>query len=105
MSVTKRRCGETGIQELNEILKIENPTKRAIKYMLWGMRKQLFWDGNKRASTIVANEIMIENGCGIIIVKEEHVLEFNRLLTEFYNTNEEEKITKFIYENCIFGLE
>jgi len=92
-------------QELDEILKIENPTKRAIKYMLWGMRKQLFWDGNKRTSTIIANKIMIENGCGIIIVKEEHVLEFNRLLTEFYNTNEEEKITNFIYENCIFGLE
>ena len=31
--------------ELKEILSIESNTLRAIKYMLYGMRKQLFWDG------------------------------------------------------------
>lgn len=96
---------ETIKSELEKIINIENPTKRAIKYMLWGMRKQLFWDGNKRTSTVIANKIMIENGCGIIMVKEENLLEFNQLLTEFYNTNDDEKIMNFIYENCIFGLD
>ena len=48
--------------EIEQILKIENTTERAIEYMLYGMRSQLFWDGNKRTSTICANKIMIENG-------------------------------------------
>lgn len=49
-------------EEIKNILKKENETERAIEYMLYGMRSQLFWDGNKRTSTICANKIMIENG-------------------------------------------
>ena len=63
---------------VEEILKIENVTERAIEFMLYGMRKQLFWDGNKRTSTISANKIMIENGCGIIKVPDDHLEEFNK---------------------------
>lgn len=73
--------------------------------MLYGMRSQLFWDGNKRTSIIIANKIMIENGKGIITIKEENLLEFNKLLTEYYNTNNDEKIISFIYNNCIFGID
>ena len=92
-------------QDLSTILLIENVTLRAIKYMLYGMRSQLFWDGNKRTSMIIANKIMIENGKGIITVKEENLLEFNQLLTEYYNTNNDETIIKFLYNNCIFGID
>lgn len=91
-------------KEINDILKIENATERAIKYMLYGMRSQLFWDGNKRTSTIAANKIMIANGVGIIKVPDNKLEEFNKLLTEFYNTNDMTKISKFIYENCIDGI-
>ena len=42
-------------EEIEKILNIENTTERAIEYMLYGMRSQLFWDGNKRTSTICAN--------------------------------------------------
>ena len=91
-------------KEINDILKIENATERAITYMLYGMRSQLFWDGNKRTSTIAANKIMISNGAGIIKVPDNKLEEFNKLLTEFYNTNDMKKIRKFIYENCIDGI-
>ena len=91
-------------KEINDILKIENATERAITYMLYGMRSQLFWDGNKRTSTIAANKIMISNGAGIIKVPDNKLEEFNKLLTEFYNTNDMTKISKFIYENCIDGI-
>jgi len=91
-------------KEIEEILKIENPTERAIEYMLYGMRKQLFWDGNKRTSTIVANKIMIENGAGIIKVPDEHLEEFNKLLSDFYNTNNNDNIKEFLYQNCIDGI-
>lgn len=91
-------------KEINDILKIKNATERAITYMLYGMRSQLFWDGNKRTSTIATNKIMISNGAGIIKVPDNKLEEFNKLLTEFYNTNDMTKIRKFIYENCIDGI-
>lgn len=90
--------------DISKIIQIENVTQRAITYMLYGMRKQLFWDGNKRTSTIAANKIMIENGAGIIKIPDNRLEEFNTLLTEYYNTNNMEKISKFIYDNCIDGL-
>ncbi len=91
--------------EISKILLEENALERAIKLMFYLMRSQIFWDGNKRTSMIVANKIMIENGCGIITIKEEYISEFNKLLTDFYNTNDMTKIMQFIYDNCIFGLE
>ena len=93
------------INEINKIKKITNVTEQAIEYMLYGMKAQLFWDGNKRTSTICANAIMIKNGKGIIKVADKNLKEFNELLTEYYNTNEKEKIKKFIYDNCIYGID
>ena len=90
--------------EISQILKIENPTERSIEYMLYGMRSQLFWDGNKRTSTICANKIMIENGCGIIKVPDNKLEEFTTLLSDFYSTNNKEKLKQFIYNNCIDGI-
>ena len=91
-------------KRLKEILSIQNETERAIEYMLYGMRSQLFWDGNKRTSTICANKIMIENGCGIIKVPDNKLQEFTTLLSEFYNSNDNSKIKQFVYENCIDGI-
>lgn len=89
---------------IKEILQIENPTERAIEYMLYGMRSQLFWDGNKRTSNICANKIMIENGVGIIKVPDNKLEEFNILLSNFYSTDDNCRIKQFIYDNCIDGI-
>ena len=91
-------------KQVNNILQIENATERAIEYMLYGMRSQLFWDGNKRTSTICANKIMIENGCGIIKVPDNKLKDFTVLLSEFYSTNSKEKIKQFLFDNCIDGI-
>lgn len=96
---------EEVIMALNRINSIENVTKRAITYMLYGMRAQLFWDGNKRSSIIIANKIMISRGKGIITIKDSNLQEFNTLLTEFYNTNDSKKIEEFLYKKCIYGIE
>lgn len=80
-------------------------TERAIRIMLYLMRSQIFWDGNKRTSMIIANKIMIENGKGIITIKEEYIGQFNKLLSDYYTTGNSDLIIKFIYDNCIFGLE
>jgi len=91
-------------KDIEKILKIENTTERAIEYMLYGMRNQLFWDGNKRTSTICANKIMIQNGNGIIKIPDGKLQEFTTLLSEFYTTNDKEKIKQFIFDNCIDGI-
>ena len=96
---------EDVITNINEILKEENITSRSLNLMLYLMRSQIFWDGNKRTAMIVANKLLISNGCGIISVKEDDINEFNKLLTEYYNTGKKEKIIPFLYDKCIFGLE
>ncbi len=93
------------VGELNDIMKIQNQTERAITYMLWGMRSQLFWDGNKRTSTICANKILIENGNGILSVPEDQLEEFNERLSKFYETNDYNKINTFLYDKCLFGID
>ena len=96
---------EDVITNINEILKEENITNRSLNLMLYLMRSQLFWDGNKRTAMIVANKLLISNGCGIISIKEDDINEFNKLLTEYYNTDNKDKIISFLYNKCIFGLE
>ncbi len=96
---------EDVITNINEILKEENITGRSLNLMLYLMRSQIFWDGNKRTAMIVANKLLISNGCGIISVKEDDINEFNKLLTEYYNTGNKDKIIPFLYDKCIFGLE
>ena len=54
--------------------------------MFYLMINQIFWDENKSTSMLLANKIIIENGCVIITVKEELIKELNKLLTEYYNT-------------------
>lgn len=92
-------------KQLKKILAIENVTTRAIQYMLYGMRSQLFWDGNKRTSLICANKILIQKGKGILMVQDKYLKEFNQLLTNYYATNQSSKIEEFLYNHCIFGID
>ena len=100
--IPKKEEVEKQIQEINKIPEV---TKQAISYMLYGMRGQLFWDGNKRTSLILANKILIQNGKGVLTIKDRNLNEFNEKLTEFYNTNNPAPIEEFLYQNCIFGIE
>ena len=93
------------VREIEKINNIENASERAIKYFLWGMRSQLFWDGNKRTSTLCANKILIKEGKGILSVKEQDLREFNQRLTEFYNANDYSLIERFVYDRCIRGID
>ena len=93
------------VNEIKKIISIGNITERAIKYFLWGMRSQLFWDGNKRTSTLCANKILIAAGKGILSIKEQDLREFNQHLTDFYNTNNYSAIENFVYDRCIRGID
>ena len=92
-------------EKLQEILEISNTTQRAIEYMLYGMRAQLFWDGNKRTSMTLANKILISAGAGILTITDNHMETFNALLLDYYNTGEGEELKRFMYDNAIDGIE
>ena len=90
---------------LNKILESENSaTEKAINLMLYLMRSQLFYDGNKRTSMMVANQVMIQNGAGIISVPIKYQEEFLELLVKFYETNNMDEIKELIYNHCIDGI-
>ncbi len=93
------------LTEMNRILNISCVTERALTYMLWVMRRQLFWDGNKRTSIISANKILIENGRGIVTIEEKNLSEFNEKLSKFYETNDYSHIINFLFDKCIFGID
>ena len=83
---------------------IENITDRAMTMMLYLMRAQPFYDGNKRTAMIVANQIMIKNGKGVISIPLDKQSTFREMLIDFYETNNMDKIKIFIYDNCIDGI-
>lgn len=91
-------------EEMAQVQQIENTTERGISLMLYLMRKQMFLDGNKRTSMLAANHVMIANGVGIITVPIECQRDFTALLVEYYETGNMERITNFIYDNCIDGM-
>lgn len=89
---------------INKLFQIENPTERAINVMTYLMRTQLFHDGNKRTSQLVANQIMIQNGCGIIAIPVENNIEFFEKLIVFYETNDNKEMHRFLFDKCIDGF-
>ncbi|WP_318618370.1 Fic family protein [Sporosarcina sp. YIM B06819] len=84
---------------------LTSTTYRALKYMYYAMRTQIFWDGNKRTALIATNYIMLLNGNGILHIDESHLEVWNRLLSEFYETNNDEAIIEWTYNHCIFGID
>ena len=90
---------------LNKILESGNSaTEKAINLMLYLMRSQLFYDGNKRTSMMAANQVMIQNGAGIISVPIKYQEKFLELLVKFYETNNMDEIRELIYNHCIDGI-
>lgn len=80
-------------------------TYKGIHLMLYAMRAQLFWDGNKRSAIIGATTWLMQHGCGLISVTDDYFEQFNTLLSKFYETNDYTMIADFVYENCLYGIE
>lgn len=85
--------------------KINNTTERAIERMLWMMKAQLFWDGNKRTASLIANKDLISHGKGILTITENDILEFNTLLSHYYSTDKKTDLINMIYRKGISGVE
>lgn len=91
--------------ELKEILKNSNELERCIDLFCWIQRSQMFLDGNKRVANLVANKEMIKNGQGIIAVPVEKIGDYFTKLIDYYETGDNKNLKKWIYDNCIDGVE
>lgn len=87
--------------DIEKILSNENKKDVALDLMLYLMRNQIFFDGNKRTAMLIANKILIENGFGILAVSKENLNDFFANLVQFYETNNSNEIKKFCKEKCI----
>ncbi|MGF6907110.1 Fic family protein [Fusobacterium sp. PH5-44] len=91
--------------EMKKINIIESSTDKATTMMLYLMRTQAFYDGNKRTSMLVANQLMIQNGAGIISIPIKEQEKFRELLINFYETNDMKEIKKFVNDKCVDGID
>lgn len=92
-------------EDINDILNSnQSNIDKAIDLLLYIVRTQAFIDGNKRTSIIFANHLLIGKGGGIIVIPTEKVEEYKKLLINYYETGNDEKIKKFLVEKCYFEL-
>ena len=102
---SEERPDKERIQDnIKEILETKSPTERAMDIFLYLTRQQIFYDGNKRLATLAANQIMIQNGVGLLSVPIEKQKEFKDKLITYYETNQTEDLKKFLYDFCIEGI-
>lgn len=88
-------------EQINEICKQnKDAVDIAIELCLYCMKTQVFTDGNKRASVIFANHYLIAHGMGFIVIPENDVSEFKKLLVAFYEGESIEILRKFMRERC-----
>lgn len=73
----------------------------AIKLCLYCMKAQIFNDGNKRAAVIFANHYMITKAQGLLVIPQDHVPEFKRLLVAYYENRDNGEIIAFMRAFCL----
>lgn len=93
-------------QELSAILAADTTaTERALTAFAWGARGQLFWDGNKRTSLVLANKILLQAGAGMLTISERHMEQFNVQLLSYYDSGDMEPLKQSMYNTSIQGIE
>lgn len=76
-------------------------TDAILTMFMWQIKAQLFWDGNKRTASLIANKSLIKHGLGILTVPEKELLTFNQYLSHYYSTDESEPLKTFLYNTCL----
>lgn len=89
------------IENISDIInRNAEPLDIAIELCLYCMKTQIFNDGNKRASVIFANHFLISNAGGLLVIPENHVPEFKKLLVKYYEERDNGEIKTFLKRNC-----
>lgn len=85
----------------NIVASNKSPIDIAIELMLYVMKAQIFFDGNKITAVILANHFLISKGFGLIVIPTELFDEYRLHLINYYE-NEDENIKIFLKEKCSF---
>ena len=89
------------IENILEIInRNDEPINIAIELCLYCLKTQIFNDGNKRASVIFANHYLISKAGGLLVIPENHVSEFKKLLIGYYENKDNGEIKAFLKQNC-----
>lgn len=91
-------------KEIERINNISESIERALEYFAYACKQQLFWDGNKRTSTIVASKILIAFGEGILTIGKDNAEEFNTTLNNWYLEDDLQPL-KDCLRKCIKTME
>ena len=67
------------------IINMEDPYESACEYLSYAIKAQLFWDGNKRTSLLVAAKILIDRNAGMIHLSPGYIDEFSKKLKINYD--------------------
>lgn len=92
---------DTVKEEIKNILNISCATERVIELLIYCLANNVFPEYNDITALLIANYIMVKNGCGLLLPPPEkrHIL---RQLMRDYCDNKGDAIKHFIYEHCIF---
>lgn len=86
-------------EELNDIFQLDiDDVDKAILILLYVMKKQIFLDGNKRTAVIFANHFLISRAKGLIVIPNEKVEDYKKLLILYYEGKDEKSIKDFLKE-------
>ncbi|EEG88869.1 Fic family protein [Coprococcus comes ATCC 27758] len=96
---------DTAKAAIEKIANMEPGRERALKMFGYLCRSQLFSDGNKRTAQLIANKMLIADGCGILAIPKEQINNFETLLLDFYETNKPDKFFSFLTKEAIYGLD
>ncbi len=88
-------------EEIEKILnKNDEHINIAIELCLYCMKTQIFNDGNKRSSVIFANHFLISKGEGLLVIPENKVTEFKKMLIAYYEDRDNGEIIEFMRNYC-----
>ena len=91
------------IERITEIM--NSDIDKAIELCMYCMKTQVFVDGNKRASVIFANHFLISHGQGLLVIPENDVPDFKKLLIEYYEGENLIVISDFLKAKCWRAME
>ena len=78
---------------------------RALRMFSYLCRAQLFNDGNKRTAQLVANSMMIADGCGVLAIPPECKRDFETELIAFYESGDDAALIEFLMERAVDGYD
>lgn len=79
-------------------------TDKALTMLYHNMRQQIFVDGNKRTALLIANQLMIAGGAGLINVPLDKWDQWQQLIADYYRTNDMLKVKQWTYDHGIQGV-